>query len=92
MFEQIGIWEEQFFQLCKTMMELNFTKDLSKVDSPTLVICGEKDSANKSASVELADNLKNAEIHVIIGVGHEVNAEAPEELAKVIDGFYNRVR
>lgn len=74
------------------MMELNFTKDLSKVDSPTLVICGEKDSANKSASVELADNLKNAEIHVIIGVGHEVNAEAPEELAKVIDGFYNRVR
>lgn len=92
MFQQMGFGKKDFLQLCKSMMELDFSKELSKVDCPTLVLCGEKDSANKSASVELADNLQNAELHVIIGVGHEVNTEASEELAKVIKGFYNRVK
>lgn len=89
MFQQMGFAKNDFLQLCRTMMELDFSRDLSKIECPALVICGEKDSANKSASVELADQLKNAELHVMIGAGHEVNTEAPGELAEVIKEFYN---
>lgn len=89
MFQQMGFAKNDFLQLCRTMMELDFSRDLSKIKCPALVICGEKDSANKSASAELADQLKNAELHVMIGAGHEVNTEAPGELAEVKKEFYN---
>ncbi|MDE7429940.1 MAG: alpha/beta hydrolase, partial [Lachnospiraceae bacterium] len=87
MFQQMGFCKRDFLQLCKTMMLLDFSNSLSKVSCPVLVLCGEKDTANKKASVKLADNLANAEFAMLKGIGHEVNTEAPEQLAAVLCRF-----
>lgn len=91
MFRQIGFEKKDFIHLCKSMMELDFSNDLQSIDCPVLVIYGEKDTANKKASMELGELLKNAEIKVIEGVGHEVNVYAPEKLAEILNSFYIRV-
>lgn len=90
MFEQMGFGKREFIQLCKTMMELDFSKSIHRVSCPILIIYGEKDSANKKASIELADILENAELQVVDGSGHEVNIDAPEKLAELLRNFYNR--
>lgn len=87
MFHQMGFKKDDFFKLCNTMMELDFSKSLQKISCPTLVVCGEKDNANKNASIELANLLSNATYQELSGAGHEVNVEAPEILAKVINAF-----
>lgn len=86
-FQQMGFGKAEFLQLCSTMMELDFSKALEKVTCPVLVICGEKDTANKKASIELADRLPNAELCLISGVKHEINMEEPEKLAEVLQKF-----
>ena len=88
MFQQMGFSKRDFLQLCKTMMSLDFSDSLSKISCPALVICGEKDTANKSASVKLAHFLNNAEFSILKGIGHEVNTEAPEQLAAILCSFY----
>lgn len=89
-FRQTGFGKREFMLLCKTMMTLDFSLSIGEVRCPVLVIYGEKDSANKKAALELADNLKNAQLQVIPGAGHEVNVEAPEKLAEVLRDFYKQ--
>lgn len=60
------------------MMELDFNDSLNQVSCPVLVICGEKDKANKKASIELAHSLKYSQFKEIPETGHEVNLESPE--------------
>lgn len=91
MFRQTGFSKVDFLQLCKTMMELDFSNSIQKITCPTLVICGEKDSANKKAAEELARIMKNVEFQVINGSGHEVNIDAPERLAETLRVFYKQV-
>ena len=92
MFQQTGFGKKEFIQLCQTMMELDFSHSIQKVTCPTLVVCGERDSANKKAAMELARFLKNAELQIISGTGHEVNTEAPEKLSETLHDFYRRVQ
>jgi len=91
MFQQTGFGKAEFLQLCKTMAELDLSASIQKVACPTLVVCGEKDPANKRASKKLAGILRNAELQMIPGSGHEVNVETPEKLAEVLRRFYSRV-
>lgn len=91
MFRQTGFGKNEFIQLCKTMMKLDFSNSIQNIHCPALVICGEKDSANKKAAIELAGLLEGAQLQVISGAGHEVNKETPEKLAEVLRGFYKQV-
>ena len=50
MFAQIGFSKEDMISLCASMTELDFSSALSGISCPTLVICGEKDAANRRAS------------------------------------------
>lgn len=88
MFRQIGFEKKDFIHLCKSMMELDFSYDLKRISCPVLVVYGEKDTANKKASIKLAEILENAELKVIKGAGHEVNVDAPEKLAEILNDFY----
>lgn len=92
MFQSSGFGKKEFIRLCKTMMELDFSSSIQKVSCPVLVVCGEQDLANKKASEELGGFLKDAELQIISGSGHEVNIEAPEKLAERLCAFYNRVQ
>lgn len=90
MFQQTGFGKSDFLKLCNTMMELDFSDSIYNVSCPTLVIYGEKDRANKNASIELANMLIDAELQVFNGVGHEINIEAPDKLEETLRVFFGR--
>ena len=91
MFQQTGFGKSDFLKLCNTMMELDFSDSIYNVSCPTLVIYGEKDRANKNASIELANMLIDAELQVFNGVGHEINIEAPDKLEETLRVFFGKV-
>ena len=91
MFQQTGFGKADFLRLCQTMMELDFSPSLDKIACPVLVVCGERDSANKMASRELAGRLRTAELCLLEGAGHEFNTEAPEKLAELLRHFYKKI-
>lgn len=90
-FRSTGFEKRAFLRLCETMVELDFSGSLSKVTCPTLILCGERDSANKKAALQLAGLLPNAEVREIPGAGHEVNRDAPEALSGALRGFYRQM-
>ena len=83
-FSQMGFQKADFIRLCRSMAELDFSRSLRKVTCPTLILCGEHDRANQKAARMLACLLKNAQFQQIPNVGHEVNVDAPERLAKIL--------
>ena len=91
-FGKMGFKKADVISLCRTMAELDFSDSLNKVSCPVLLICGEKDTANKKTSKELCQYLNNACFHELAKTGHEANIEAPEELAIVLQRFYDNIR
>ena len=90
-FKQFGFKKADVISLCGTMAELDFRDSLCKVSCPVLIVCGEKDNANKKASKELAGYLSDSHFYELLKAGHEANTEAPEELAAVLQEFYDNV-
>ena len=91
MFQQTGFGKPDFISLCNTMAELDFSDSINQVSCPVLIVCGEKDKANKKASIELADILKHSQFKEISETGHEVNLESPEKLASILREFYKTI-
>ncbi|MGN1404228.1 MAG: alpha/beta fold hydrolase [Ruminococcus sp.] len=87
-FSSMGMQKDEFIQLSNSMMHLNFSDGLKNISCPTLVVCGEKDTANKKAAKKIAGTLQYAELHLIVDAKHEVNIEAPEKLSKLLNTFY----
>ena len=92
MFKQTGFTKADVISLCGTMAELDFTESLHNVSCPVLIVCGEKDNANKKASQELARYLSKCSFYELLKTGHEVNIEAPEEIAMVLQEFYDNIK
>ena len=84
----MGTSKKSVLQLTNSMVNLDFSTRLKDVSCSTLLICGEKDNANKQAANDLANNIQNAEMKIIEGAGHEINTEAPEKLANVLNSFW----
>lgn len=89
-FKKLGSSKNDLMKLSKSMMELDFSKDLKRVPCNTLVLCGEKDKANKKAARKLAEQIPKAQIRTVMGVGHEINIEAPEKLASILNDFLKK--
>lgn len=87
-FMQMGMKKQEVIRLSESMMNLNFHQDLYKVVCPVLVVCGERDRANKRNSLELKRKLPRAKGVLIKEAGHEVNMDAPERLGKVLESFF----
>ena len=90
MFRETGFTKSQFIQLCGSMAELDLSGALSRIICPTLILCGSRDRANRRACAELAVLLRGAELQTVAGTGHELNREAPERLAPLLQDFYAR--
>lgn len=90
-FLQTGFGKADFIRLCSTMAKLDFSGLLHLVTCPVLLICGEKDNANKKASKKLNSQLIDSDFQEILGTGHEINVESPEKLAAVLQTFYERI-
>ena len=87
-FENMAFDKKDTFALGNSMKSLDFSSRVQNIKCPTLIICGKKDNANMKSAYYLAQNIKNAELKIIENVGHVVNEEAPEALAKILDEYY----
>ena len=89
-FEPMGMLKKDIIQLLSSMENLDFRAKLRDIPCKTLVVCGEKDKANKKAAADLARLIPDTEFKIIEGAGHVVNEEAPENLAEVLKCFWMR--
>lgn len=90
-FQKTGFEKAAFISLCKSMMDLEFTDDLSKISCRTLVVCGEHDKANKPASLQLRQRIPNAKLRIIPHAAHEVNVDNPAALGHTLNCFFNSI-
>lgn len=90
MFDEMGFGKKDFIALSKTMMDIDFSADLGNVGCPVLLLCGEKDNANRKASLKLNDKLKNSSFKIIENASHEVNVDNPAKLANLLYEFFGR--
>jgi len=87
-FQKLGFSKNSFIQLSKSFITLDFSNRIADIRCDTLILCGEKDKANKKAARELTDHIPEAEFRTVKGAGHEVNVDAPEALASILIEFW----
>ena len=58
---------------------------LNGLTCPVTIVCGEKDSANLKASKKLNELLPHATLQIVPGAGHEINKDAPEAIAAILN-------
>lgn len=87
-FEGMAFHKRDTFILGSTMKQLDFRNELHMVRCPTLIICGEKDHANRRAAHVLSKHIQGATLRIIPQTGHVVNEENPKELARILDAYY----
>lgn len=90
MFTSMAFDKKDTFALGNTMKDLDFSGRLVEIQCPTLILCGEKDSANLKSAHFLAQHIQGANLQVLEGIGHVVNEEAPKVLAQQLNEFYGR--
>lgn len=88
MFEQMGISKNDVITLTNSMVGLDFSEKLKDISCATLIVCGEKDNANSKAAKIFVEQIPNAQFHSIKDVGHEVNLEAPQDIAVILNAFW----
>ena len=90
-FQVLGFSKGDFLRLCRTTGKKNFSKGLDKISCPSLLLCGEKDNANKKGSLELSQKLSGSTLAILPEAGHEVNKDAPERLAQLLQDFWAKI-
>jgi len=88
MFSGMGIPKKDILSLTKSMLNLDFQKELGRLACPVMVACGEKDKANRKAAARIHNKIKGSKLYFIEKAGHEANVEAPEKLANLIEMFW----
>lgn len=60
---------------------------VEEITAPVLLVVGSKDAAGVATARTLDGRIANAEVRVIDGAGHLVNAEAPDEFNRAVADF-----
>ena len=89
-FTSMAFDKKNTFALGNSMKDLDFSGMVGEIRCPTLILCGEKDSANLKSAQFLAQHIPNAELQVLENTGHVVNEESPKVLAERLNDFYAR--
>ena len=84
-FDGMGLSKNDTIKLSHSMRSLDFTSQLNGLTCPVTIVCGEKDSANLKASKKLNELLPQATLQIVHGAGHEINKDAPEAIAAVLN-------
>ena len=84
-FDSMGLSKSDTIKLSHSMRSLDFTSQLNRVTCPITIVCGEKDSANLKASKKLNELLPHATLKIVPGAGHEINKDAPEAIAAILN-------
>ena len=87
-FETMAFDKKNTFALGDTMKNLDFSDRVKNIKSPTLILCGKKDSANMKSADYLSQSIRSAELKIIENTGHVVNEENPKALADILNEYY----
>lgn len=87
-FASMAFDKKNTFALGNSMRDLDFSGSVQKIRCPTLILCGEKDSANLRSAHFLAQHIPGAELEILENTGHVVNEESPKALAERLNVFY----
>jgi len=87
-FAKSGLDRQGMIRMCGSMKSLDFSRELGKISCPVLVVCGQKDKANRKAAQELDACLLRGELCLVENAGHEVNTQAPEKLSELLRKFW----
>lgn len=87
-FQELGFRKQDFIRLCATTGEQDFSRNLSGISCPALILCGEKDSANRKAALGLSRGIPGSRLIIVPQSGHEVNKDTPEALAEMLRDFW----
>lgn len=87
-FDKMNLSKDQIISLTKSMLNLDFEKELKKINCPVLIIYGKKDKANMNASIKMKKLINNSKLKVIEKAGHEVNIDNPISLGKILNDFF----
>lgn len=87
-FKEMGFKKADFIGLSKSMMDLELSAGLEEITCPTMVIVGERDKPNRKAAEEMSKRIRGCKFEVIENAGHEVNVDAPERLAELLNNLY----
>ncbi len=72
--------------------ERDWLARLPEITVPLLFIAGDHDRADTTKNAELyRDNVRDAETHVLAGVGHMVPMEAPDQVNALLHQFLLRL-
>ena len=88
-FTSMAFDKKNTFAMGNTMKDLDFSDRVCEICCPTLILCGEKDSANLKSAHFLAQHIPDAELQVLENTGHVVNEENPRTLAERLNTFYS---
>ena len=91
-FREMGLSKAEAIALTGSMARLDFRQRLGRIRCPALVLCGERDGANRREAEALAAAIPGAGLVFLPGAGHQVNRQAPEALAQVLGKFYGTAR
>ena len=72
-------------------MQYDHTAALSRIESPTLIVVGERDFAMTEAGLaSYVDNLPDATLMTLEGAGHFSFSDTPEEFAELVRRFLDK--
>ncbi|WP_322627558.1 alpha/beta hydrolase [Aedoeadaptatus coxii] len=91
-FSQTGVSKEQMMSISSSMRGIDYSRRIHDIQCPVYIICGSRDWANKRAARSLYRQLPQSKLFYVDGAGHEVNVEAPRELAKIINTAYDEMK
>lgn len=84
------MWGPSEFFSTGTLKKYDKVKELSKIDIPSLVICGQYDEATPESGKFFAKKMKG-DFQIIRGGSHSLLTEKPKETLKVYQSFLKKV-
>ena len=88
-FKEMAFDKKDTFALGNSIKKLEIADRMQEIKCPVLVICGEKDCANKKSAYYFSENIENVALCIIEKTGHVVNEENPKELARILNEYYD---
>lgn len=86
-FDSWQLTKKQVIALVSSMKMIDLTRQLDNVTCQVLVVCGDRDRANKRAAQKLARLLPRATVTYVSNAGHQVNLDNPRHLSADIKEF-----
>ncbi len=86
-----GTADDGYVACCRAIMDLNYTDQLSKIETPVCLIVGEEDIATPvEASQTIHQHISGSELHILENASHIANVEQTEAFDNALLPFLKK--